>query len=431
MSLCEKNCEFFGYDFQTKKAICECNVQDRSPLLFNDIINKEKLLNNFVDIKSISNINVMKCYDLLLSKNSLTNNTGNYILLSIISMNVILSLFFYFKGYQKIMNKIKKIMELKNKTNIEINKKNTDISVKKNEKSFDLISHYENNKNYLKTENSQNQSNNVEKNNSCALIKVKKNFDIIKVNNQPNENSNVKKLNKIKIFKNDKLVENYSEYELNTFSYEEAQEKDKRTYFQYYISLLKTNHLLIFTFYPTNDYNSMIIKIYLFLFSFALYYIVNSMFFSDSTMHKIYEDEGIFNFAYFIPIILYSTIISLVINTIMKALSLSEKNIKEIKREKYYEKSEKMLPKIVKCLIIKFICFFIISFILLILFWYYIACFCSVYKNTQIFLIKDTLISYGLSLVYPFFFYLLPGLFRIPILSNKKKCLNLCYKICK
>ena len=43
-----------------------------------------------------------------------------------------------------------------------------------------------------------------------------------------------------------------------------------------------------------------------------------------------------------------------------------------------------------------------------------------IFKNTQYHLIKDTLISFVLSLIYPFEFYLLPGLFRIPSLSNKK-----------
>ena len=50
----------------------------------------------------------------------------------------------------------------------------------------------------------------------------------------------------------------------------------------------------------------------------------------------------------------------------------------------------------------------------------------AIYTNTQLHLIKDTLISFGLSLVYPFGFCLLPGIFRIPALLNKKskkKCL--------
>ena len=47
--------------------------------------------------------------------------------------------------------------------------------------------------------------------------------------------------------------------------------------------------------------------------------------------------------------------------------------------------------------------------------------FCAIYVNTQIHLIKDSLISFGLSLLYPFGIYLLPGFFRIPSLSGKNK----------
>ena len=76
---------------------------------------------------------------------------------------------------------------------------------------------------------------------------------------------------------------------------------------------------------------------------------------------------------------------------------------------------------------IKLIIFFVLIFLFLILFWYYLTCFCGVYKNTQTHLIKDTLLSFGLSLLYPFALNLLPGLFRIPSLNNKnKECL---YKI--
>ena len=81
---------------------------------------------------------------------------------------------------------------------------------------------------------------------------------------------------------------------------------------------------------------------------------------------------------------------------------------------------------VVNRLITKFSLFFIFIYILLILFWYYVSCFCAVYTNTQIHLIKDTLISYGLYLLYPLGFCLIPGIFRIPSLDKKnphKECL--------
>ena len=138
-------------------------------------------------------------------------------------------------------------------------------------------------------------------------------------------------------------------------------------------------------------------------------------------MHQIYEDQGVFNFIYHIPQILYSTIISVVIKTILSLLSLSEKNIIEIKNQKNIEKANIVMKEKQKCLLIKFYIFFIISFLFLIIFWYYISCFCAVYKNTQIYLIKDTFLSFATSLFYPFIINLLPGLLRIHSINNKDK----------
>ncbi len=57
----------------------------------------------------------------------------------------------------------------------------------------------------------------------------------------------------------------------------------------------------------------------------------------------------------------------------------------------------------------------------MVFFWYYISCFCAVYNNTQKILIKVTLVSFGLSMAYPFGLNLLPGIFRIPSLRAEKK----------
>jgi len=94
-------------------------------------------------------------------------------------------------------------------------------------------------------------------------------------------------LEKILSFSNNEIMK-YNDNELNLLSYKDALIYDNRTYFQYYLSSLKTKHLLVFSFYNSNDYNSRIIKINLFLFTFAVNYTINALFFNDSTMHKIY-----------------------------------------------------------------------------------------------------------------------------------------------
>ena len=84
-----------------------------------------------------------------------------------------------------------------------------------------------------------------------------------------------------------------------------------------------------------------------------------------------------------------------------------------------------------KKLKIKFGLYFIISNIILLFFWYYLAMFCAIYQNTQIHLIKDTLISYGIGFIYPFGIYFIPGMFRIPSLADKKNKRECLYNISK
>ena len=82
-------------------------------------------------------------------------------------------------------------------------------------------------------------------------------------------------------------------------------------------------------------------------------------------------------------------------------------------------------------LTVQFALYFIISFLLLDFFWYYISMFGVIYKNTQIHLLKDTLMSFALSLLYPFGMYLFPGMFRIPALSNRKNKRECLYNFSK
>ena len=92
-------------------------------------------------------------------------------------------------------------------------------------------------------------------------------------------------------------------------------------------------------------------------------------------MHRIYEDEGVFNFIYLIPQMIYAILISSIISYIIRFLSLSDKTIIEIKKEKDIQILKLKAPKTLKILKIKFICFFSLSLLFLILIWYYISMF--------------------------------------------------------
>ena len=141
-------------------------------------------------------------------------------------------------------------------------------------------------------------------------------------------------------------------------------------------------------------------------------------------MHKIYESKGQFDLISQLPIIVYSYIITMVLNAPLNYLALSNDSILNFKQIKSKNNIIKRAKSMKRILAIKFFFYFLVSFLFLIFFWYYVSMFCVIYKNTQIHLLKDTLMSLGLSLLAPFIIYLIPGFFRIPSLNgSKKKCL--------
>ena len=368
----------------------------KSSLLFVDMhINKEKIIDNFKNINNLINYKFLICYKKLFNKEGIIKNIGSYTILSIIIFHIIAIFIFSLKQFSSIKKKIKKIASEK--------KHLSDKENKKKEKAIKPTANPSRKKFFSK-----------HKKNIGKSYKSKKNHKIKKI--KENNNKNIIK---------------FIDEEINGFSYDLSLKIDKRTYCQYYISLIKTQHSLICAIFNNDDYNSGIVKIDLFFIGFTIEYIVNALFYNDDTMHKIYENKGQFNLETQLPIAIYSTIISTILNYPLNFLALSNDAVINFKNDNSEIKIKERIEKLKKILIIKFISYFIISFLFLLFFWYYISIFCVIYKNTQFHLLKDTLMSIGLSLILPFGIYLLPGIFRIPSLSDKNKKRKCLYNFSK
>jgi hypothetical protein len=214
---------------------------------------------------------------------------------------------------------------------------------------------------------------------------------------------------------------NYTEFELNNSSYKIALLYDKRLFWKYFFSLVKFEHLLFFAIVPSKDYNSRAIKICIFLFTFALFFADNAIFMNEDAIHNIYENHGTFDFIYQIPQIIYSNIISFIIDKLIRFLSLSQDYVTNVKMKSKATNKINIIQQFFNVLFIKYIFFYIITFLFLFFFWFYIACFCYVYRNTQIYLIKDTMFSFGLSLITPFVFYFFSSILRICSLNKRNR----------
>ena len=410
LSVCQEECQFSKYDKINNKAECICNIKESTTFIDDLTFNKENLLKNFKDIKNILNFNFLVCYKNLFNKNGIINNIGCYIMLFIILINIISIFIVYKNQFPLIKKKIKEIIYNTNEYKI-INKKVKKYKPKNKQKSnVNEISIIKKNKKRRKNNiyNKDKKSSASEKGAKSVIIK------------HDNNNNN---------FNNIKNESMYIDEEINELSYDLAIQYDKRTFCQYYISLLKTKHNLICALINNNDYNSTIIKIDLFLIGFSIEYVINALFYNDETMHKIYESKGVFDLESQLPIIIYSTLISYILNTPLNFLALSNDAVISFKQNKDKNNIMTRAKNLENKLTIKFILYFIITLLLLLFFCYYISMFCVIYKNTQFHLLKDTLMSFGLSIIFPFGTFIIFGSLRVYSLSGGKKTRKCIYNL--
>ena len=275
--------------------------------------NTDLLYYNFANNDLSSNMVSMKCSYVLFSKDGIVTNIASYIFIIFTIFFIFSGILFYKCGYPILEEIIQDIIKSKQQ-NIE-NKMNQENDPKINKKI----------KKRAKTKKMRRKSN-IKNNNIESTIHKKMNQSK-NILSTTNKIERIKKENKENI---NNLSSDFKEYELNSLLYVDALKFDKRTFYEYYISLIKRKHPLIFPF--TKDYNSFLIKFDLIVISFSIQYFFNALFFNESTIHKIYEGEGHYNINDLIPLILYSFIFSHILDIIIKYLSLSERNIINIKK---------------------------------------------------------------------------------------------------
>jgi len=464
INLCQEGCQFSKFDTNTSKAQCNCNVQtnetetDVSKLSFG----KSEFFDNFYSTLFNSNFRVIKCANLMFSLKGMKSNYGFYVMTFLLVSFIAFIIVHLIVGQTRIINIINNILKSKGISENNDNNKNNDNNQAENKepetenkikREIDL----RNNMDRPETKDDLNADIKIEdlqapvRRRNQNIYKPKKtqfeskkdiviynttdeiNDKIEEKENKKEEDKNAEKVTqKTSNDKKEDTIEQYKDLtdeEKNELDYEVAIIVDKRTFWQYYISLLKREHLIIFTFITADDYNLRQIKILLFIVSFALFFAINAFFFGDDTMDQIYVDNAIFNMLFQLPQILYSSVISSVIDMILHKLTISEEQILDMKKEKDIEKCKQKANKVKNTLKLKLIIFLVLSSILMLFFWYFISCFCAVYGNTQHILIEDTFISFGTSMLYPFGLKIVPTIFRIPALRAPKRDRKYLYKI--
>ena len=406
LSICENNCVLKEYDSENKQSICSCNIKNFL-LISSEIHNKTDLFFSEFSKKEGGSTSSMQCASTLFSKDGISKNIAFYVYLILLIALIICCIQFYRKGFNLLKSYINQILIIKEK------KTEEDIQKVENVDDFD----------------DKMDSKTIEK---ILKLRTPKNtrFDFKgaigkdDINYHDNYSNNQKSINKLEIYNfqgsnsnfnyhlETEKEANYSEFEINSFTYKEAMGVDMRTFCQIYLSFIKYYHPFLFLCYKKKDFNSIYIKLSLIFISFSLHYFVNSLFITNSILHDIYVSGNTNDIGKFIPYIIISFIICYVVDKLIRYFSLSDKNIYSIYKEALYNNAKIRATQVRKLLLIKYIIFYVLGFFSTLIFGYYLATFGAVYQNTQFILVKNFLISYAISLVFPFIIILLPSVFR-------------------
>ena len=213
---------------------------------------------------------------------------------------------------------------------------------------------------------------------------------------------------------------------LDDFEFEEAIRYDTRSFcFCYYLSLL-TKQCILSTFVYKSPFELKVMRIIMFIFSYSMDFAFNALFYMESMISERYHYEGklgiLFNLQNTIFSTLASTLVSIILSAILNCLSNSKDKINSAKtaKEVKKEKRKQLFKRILKILRIKIIFFIVIEGILMLFFWYYVSCFCAVFRGSQMSWLQGGITSLiiGMLLPFPISF----GIVLMRYLSMKKKC---------
>ena len=129
-------------------------------------------------------------------------------------------------------------------------------------------------------------------------------------------------------------------------------------------------------------------------------------------MREIYTYKGNTDAAVHVPNIILSSVYYIIMNFIVRFVSLSERDLSKIAQEKNPDNRKALAEKTKRILKIKLIILFAISGLLIALCWYYVSAFCAVFKNSQGHYFTNLVIAFIVCNIWPCVTSLIPPIFR-------------------
>ena len=477
----KENSHYLGYNYSEDNDI----ITYRCAFGFYKSVNEKSSYLDLIDSEiktyvSVSNLKVITCYKKFLNLKDLIKNYGGSICILVLIIQFICFLLFCFRGIKSIKKQLEDLFTLGNeiirrKSLLTENHLTIENDSKDNfnnfikEKSPKLQNQEKPVSNPPKNkEISENEDKEIQKGNSNEANKINRQETSgdIKVeikeenNNEENKTNNEKKETiKDKDFRN-KVLENklsssvikkakgqsdketnidldmksessqlydYESDELNELPFDKALKKDKRNFCLYYCNILAISHIILNLFFRQSDYNLFVVKLGLLFMTFPINLTFNSFFFTNEKIKINYVKsvEDISTFWSNISNTVYSSILSSTFLIILKFISLTHNSIRALRKIKNVELAKKKSVCLLRCIKLRIFIYYILSFAFLIIFGFYVLCFCAIFENTQIILVRSTFTSWLISLLYPFIICFITSLFRSLSFACESKCLYL------
>jgi len=449
-TVCPIGCNYSEFYAQKKYIKCECNTNISGiELLDLEHISSKNIGNSFLSTLKSTNWKVMRCYNLVFNLKIFVHNYGSIFVLILFIIYVVFIIYYCFKEINPLKVEISRILfeessEQKEKENIIC--LTSKYRTKTEPKSKDKIKHKKvyyppkklksrsgkseystYGKSAIKTEEKKLVIFNRKEGKKATKKTTFKEISSKKVLH--NKDNDLLREDMTKIDEDNKNGKKLDNFELNNLEYNEACELDKRTFCRTYWSVLMREHTALITFVAWNDYNLFYIKIERFLILFCVDMTMNGLFFVHESMHRKYTQGENFTFVQKLPQLLFTLIAAHIIEVILCFLSMTDTHVYEIKELPMKEKKKgQKIMDIISCIQRKLTSFIIFTFILFLFFWYFISAFCAVYQNTQSIFLRDSMVSFAISLIDPFIIYCFTSLLRW--ISLMKICRKICCGRC-
>ena len=136
-------------------------------------------------------------------------------------------------------------------------------------------------------------------------------------------------------------------------------------------------------------------------------------------MRAIYTYKGNTDAAIHVTNIVLSSLCCLIMNYIVRFVTLSERDINKITNNNNEDNRKSLATQTKNCLKIKIYALFVIASLLIGLCWYYVAAFCAIFKNSQGHYFINVLVAFIVCNIWPCVTSLIAPVFRMKSLKDK------------